>query len=78
MKEVNILLNTIEKATNFVHLSNLAPFDIDIQSGRYLMDAKSIMGLFSIDLRNPLKLRIVSDDNKAIDRYLESIKEYLA
>ncbi|MCB6364581.1 HPr family phosphocarrier protein [Intestinibacillus massiliensis] len=41
------------------------PFDIDILSGNYIIDAKSIMGIFSLDLNQPMTVRIDADDAKA-------------
>lgn len=49
----NVLINSIEKVKQFCTISNEAPFDVDLISGRYTIDAKSIMGIFSLNLSNP-------------------------
>lgn len=62
MKSVNITLNSIEKVKQFVNLINIYNCDFDLSSGRYIIDAKSIMGIFSLDLSSPLRLDIYNDD----------------
>lgn len=63
MKSVNISLDTIEKVKNFVTVVSNCPYDMDLTSGRYTIDAKSIMGIFSLDLSSPIQLDIQSDDD---------------
>ncbi len=74
MKSVQISLNSIEKVKSFVN--DIAKFDsdFDLVSGRYVIDAKSIMGIFSLDLSKPIELNIHSDDDAKI---LEILKPYL-
>ena len=62
MKSVNISLNSIEKVKQFVNLINIYNCEFDLSSGRYIIDAKSIMGIFSLDLSSPLRLDIYNDD----------------
>lgn len=61
MKTIHISLNSIDKVKSFVN--DLAKFDVDFDlvSGRYIIDAKSIMGIFSLDLSKPIDLNIHSD-----------------
>lgn len=61
MKTIRISLNSIDKVKSFVN--DLAKFDVDFDlvSGRYIIDAKSIMGIFSLDLSKPIDLNIHSD-----------------
>ena len=54
MKTFNIILNSINDVKNFVNIVNKYDFDIDLISDRYVVDAKSIMGIFSLDLTKPL------------------------
>lgn len=61
MKSVYISLNSIEKVKQFVNLINIYDSDFDLSSGRYIIDAKSIMGIFSLDLSKPLRLDIYND-----------------
>lgn len=74
MNSVQISLNSIEKVKSFVN--DIARFeaDLDLVSGRYVIDAKSIMGIFSLDLSKPITLNIHADDTTAI---LEALKPYI-
>lgn len=76
MKTVRISLNSIDKVKSFVN--DLAKFDVDFDlvSGRYVIDAKSIMGIFSLDLSKPIELNI-HVDNSDIDSILEILKPYI-
>lgn len=58
MKSMYIRLNTIQDVRNFVNIVCAADCDIDLASGRYIVDAKSIMGIFSLDLLSPILLTI--------------------
>ena len=75
MKSVKIRLTTMtDHVKNFVSLVNRYPYDMDLRSGRYVVDAKSILGIFSSDLSHPIRMDIYSDDCddllKALDGYL--------
>lgn len=74
MKTVQICLNSIDKVKAFVNEITKFDTDFDLVSGRYVIDAKSIMGIFSLDLSNPLQLQI--EDWK--EEYAEVIKKYLS
>lgn len=63
MKSIQISLNSIEKVKQFVNLINAYDCDFDLSSGRYIIDAKSIMGIFSLDLGKPLRLDIYDDES---------------
>ena len=58
MTELKVVLNTVDKVKNFVQIIGEFPEDCDLLSGTYVIDAKSIMGVFSLDLSKPLLLRI--------------------
>ena len=75
MKTVRISLNSIDKGKSFVN--DLAKFDadFDLVSGRYVIDAKSIMGIFSLDLSKPIDLNIHSESD--LDTILETLKPYM-
>ncbi len=62
MKSYEIFLKTIIDVKNFVNAINDFEFDVDLVSGRYVVDAKSIMGIFSLDLSRPITLRVFADD----------------
>ena len=74
MKKVNVKLSTIEDVQNFVEIVNRFDEDISLSSGRYIVDAKSIMGIFSLDLRMPISLEIDSDD---CDDVLGAVQKYV-
>ncbi|MCQ2535924.1 MAG: HPr family phosphocarrier protein [Lachnospiraceae bacterium] len=75
MKTVQISLNSIDKVKSFVNAIAQFDFDFDLVSGRYVIDAKSIMGIFSLDLSKPIELAIHNESN--IDDIMEVIKPYL-
>ena len=75
MKTVKISLNSIDAVKSFVNTVTKYDSDFDLVSGRYVIDAKSIMGIFSLDLSKPIDLNIHTEDN--IDGILEALKPYL-
>ena len=75
MKTVTISLNSIDMVKSFVNDVTKFDADFDLVSGRYVIDAKSIMGIFSLDLSNPINLNIHCEDN--IDEILEVLKPYI-
>ena len=74
MKNVKISLNSIDKVKAFVNEVTKFDSDFDLVSGRYVIDAKSIMGIFSLDLSKPIDLNIHSDD---ADHIIEVLKPYI-
>lgn len=66
MTSVEVSLNSIEKVKQFVNLISQYDGDFDLTSGRYVIDAKSIMGIFSLDLSKPIRLDIYDDDMASI------------
>ena len=75
MKSVNIRLTMMtDHVKNFVSLVNRYPYDMDLRSGRYVVDAKSILGIFSIDLSRPIRMDLYSDD---CDDLLKELDSYL-
>ena len=56
MKEISIKLSNVQDIREFVNLVILADYDVDLVQGRYVIDAKSIMGIFSLDLLSPINL----------------------
>ncbi len=76
MKTVSITLNSIDKVKNFVNDITKFDSDFDLVSGRYVIDAKSIMGIFSLDLSKPITLNIHNDAE--IDTILEILNPYIS
>ena len=75
MKTVKICLNSIEKVKSFVNDITKFDVDFDLVSGRYVIDAKSIMGIFSLDLSKPIDLSIHADEE--LDSILNILRPYL-
>ena len=62
MKSMKIRLGTIADVRDFVNIVAKSDTDIDLASGRYVVDGKSIMGIFSLDLLSPITLTAHTDD----------------
>ena len=75
MQTVTITLDTIEKVKGFVNTISPLDGDFDLVSERYVVDAKSIMGIFSLDLAKPLTLKI--HDAAVAERVLPLLKPYI-
>ena len=75
MKTVQISLNSIDKVKSFVNVITKYDNDFDLVSGRYVIDAKSIMGIFSLALSKPIDLNIHADGN--IDDILAALDPYI-
>ncbi len=63
-----IELNSIDKVKCFVNEINTLDGEFDLVSGKYIIDAKSIMGIFSLDLSKPLELRAEMEDKEQIKK----------
>lgn len=75
MRTVRISLNSIDKVKSFVNDLTKFDVDFDLVSGRYVIDAKSIMGIFSLDLSKPIDLNIHAE--QSIDEILEILSPYI-
>lgn len=75
MKTCHIMLNTINDVKEFVNMVSKCEFEVDLISGRYAIDAKSIMGIFSLDLSKPIQMNVHADD---CADFLADIKPFLA
>ena len=75
MKTVQISLNSIDKVKSFVNEITKYDNDFDLVSGRYVIDAKSIIGIFSLDLSKPIYLNIHADSN--LDDILAALDSYI-
>ncbi len=78
MKKVLVNLSESQQIKTFVNIINKYAFDLDLRSGRYVVDAKSILGIFSLDLSKPVELEILSDDNAEIEKFLAEIADFIA
>ncbi len=72
--KANIMLSTINDVKEFVSQVTLCDYDVDLISGRYAVDAKSIMGIFSLDLSKPIQLEAQTKD---ASEFFEKIKQFI-
>ena len=77
MTTEKILLASVNDVKDFVSAATTANCDIDIAADRYVIDAKSIMGIFSLDLSKPLELRINSSDANEVDAVRQKISKFI-
>ena len=75
MKSINIKLSLAENVKTFVNMVNRYPYDMDLRAGRHVVDAKSILGIFSLDLSKPIDLNIHAEDDS--DVILQALKPYI-
>lgn len=71
MTELTVILNSINDVKNFVNVVTKYDYEIDLTSGRYVVDAKSIMGIFSLDLTKPIKVEARGEDCSSLVAELE-------
>ena len=76
-KEYWIELDTIDGAKQLNEIALSYEEDIDIIKGRYVIDAKSILGIFSLDISKPVKIKIHSDDLSLLDKFYQDIKDFV-
>ncbi|MCI9305018.1 MAG: HPr family phosphocarrier protein [Lachnospiraceae bacterium] len=75
MTVLKISLVTIDQVKKFVDLVSKVEGDVDLVSGRYTIDAKSIMGIFSLDISKPMELRIYREEGE-LEELLMNLKEF--
>ncbi len=75
MKSISLLLNTTESVKSFVNVISQYDFDMDLRCGRYVVDAKSILGIFSLGLNRPVVLEIHSDSD--CSELIQKISQYI-
>ena len=73
MKTVRISLNSIDKVKSFVNDLTKFDVDFDLVSGRYVIDAKSIMGIFSLDLSKPIDLNIIHKSETKLEEKIDEM-----
>ncbi len=76
MQEYKIKLNSIREVKEFVGFANNYAFDIDLVSGRYAVDGKSIMGIFSLDLSKILTMRVHSGSREGKE-FAEDVAKFI-
>lgn len=75
MKSIKVSLNSIDKVKIFVNAVSKYKSDFDLVSGRYVIDAKSIMGIFSLDLSKPIELAV--HDESVFEEVADSLRDFL-
>ncbi|NLY19049.1 MAG: HPr family phosphocarrier protein [Clostridiaceae bacterium] len=74
MVTFRIMLKSINDVKDFVNIVNKYDFDVDLTSGRYIVDAKSIMGIFSLDLSKPIKVEVYAD---GADAFMKEVSSFI-
>ena len=77
INKFKINLNTVDKVKEFCTIASKIEADLDIIVGRYIIDAKSIMGIFSVDISKDLILRIASDDIDECNKIKEKLLKFI-
>ena len=72
MKSIQISLTMAQRVKDFVNVVQKYDYDVDLRSGRYVVDAKSILGIFSLDLASPINVEIHSDSCDDLLKELEA------
>ena len=81
MKSINIKLSLAENVKTFVNMVNRYPYDMDLRAGRHVVDAKSILGIFSLDLSKPITLEVDDDkcrNEEALASLVKAIQPFMA
>lgn len=73
MKKFKILVSTIANAQALYRAAERQEYDIDLQSGRHVVDAKSVMGIYALNLSIPITMICYSEDTASLERELGSI-----
>ena len=76
MKSVTIHLSLAENVKDFVNIVSKYPYDIDLHSGRFVIDAKSLLGIFSLDLSKPINLNIHAEGS-TLDSIMAIVQPYV-
>ena len=74
MKSVTIRLSLVENVNKFVNIVSAFPYEMDLRAGRHVVDAKSILGIFSLDLSRPITLEIYAEDGGEL---MEKIRPFI-
>ena len=74
VKELDLCIRTITKVKDFVNCNWNFDGTVDVISGRYIIDGKSIMGVFSLDLTNSVHVKLTSNSESEIEKLLESYR----
>ncbi len=74
MKSVKVSFSSTESVKDFVNAVSRYPYEVDLHSGRYVVDAKSLLGIFSLDLAKPIVCEIYNDN---CEDFIKDISKYI-
>ena len=74
MQTVTISLTQVSQVKRFINLAEQVPFDVDVVSGRYTVNARSMLGIYNLDLSRPIQVLIHSDD---CEEFKKSLAEFI-
>ena len=74
MKSIPIKLSFAEEVKTFVNIVNRYPYDMDLRAGRHVVDAKSILGIFSLHLSRPISREVYTDSCDDLEKDIEQFK----
>lgn len=77
MNEFYIKVDSVDKVKDFVKVTSKIMPDMDLIVGRYIIDAKSIMGIFSVDLTRKIRLKIHSDNEKECTEIRKKLEKFI-
>ena len=77
MQSKEFLINSIERVKRFVNVTVKFEEDIDLVAGKYIVNGKSILAIFSLDLFRPITVRINTDDLEQADRFFKEVEKAL-
>lgn len=77
MNEFYIKVDSVDKVKDFVKITSKIVPDMDLIVGRYIIDAKSIMGIFSVDLTRKIRLKIHSDNEKECTEIRKKLEKFI-
>lgn len=77
MRTADIMLTTIKAVRDFVDIIGKYDLDVDLSSGRYIVDAKSIMGIFSLDLLKPITLTARGSNENEMNALFGDIEQFM-
>lgn len=77
MNKFFIKIDSVDKVKDFCNKTFKVDFSLDLHSGRYVIDGKSIMGIFSLDLSKKIEVVVHCDDRDKVEKFKETIKEYV-
>lgn len=73
---LDVLLNTVDRVKRFTDIANQFDCDVDVLQGKYIISGKSVMGVFSLNLTETVTVKIESDDENEINRFLKMMEEF--